>query len=409
MRIHGHLSRWIAGAAVIAFSLCVAADDDDDHDHDKVAPADQQAASPTLNREQQRAVGIVVAHPLAAKAPARTAAFGLVLDATLLIADLGEKDAADAALLASSAELARLRGLFAGGAGASMRALEAAQADQAKTRAEAQAAAARFDLHWSPVAALSAPAREKLLDAASSGHSLLVRADLPGRHSLGLLPTRALLDVDGIQVPGHVLGALRQDTETQSVGLLVEVQNAPLGLGPGARVPLALLAEERAGLVLPRDAVFYDDNGAYVYKRLGNQAGDETGKKAGDQGGEAAGEGAGDETGATAVEKAVDGVGQKVGDRADAKAGEKAVDGVGEKIGDGADAKAGVRAGEKAGVRAGDDQTRYAPVKVTLLLPYGDGWLAEGVDDDDDIVVRGAGVLWSLQGVGAHAVDDDDD
>jgi hypothetical protein len=31
------------------------------------------------------------------------------------------------------------------------------------------------------------------------------------------------------------------------------------------------------------------------------------------------------------------------------------------------------------------------------------------VDDDDDIVVRGAGVLWSLQGVGARAADDDDD
>jgi hypothetical protein len=31
----------------------------------------------------------------------------------------------------------------------------------------------------------------------------------------------------------------------------------------------------------------------------------------------------------------------------------------------------------------------------------------EGIDDDDDIVVRGAGVLWSLQGVGAQPKDDD--
>jgi len=222
-----------------------------------------------------------------------------------------------------------LRGLFAGGAGASLRALEAAQADQAKMRAEAESASARVDLHWGPVAALSPSAREKLLDASASGHSLLVRADLPGLHSLGLLPAKALLDVDGIQVPGRVLGALRQSTDAQSVGLLVEVQNAPLGLGPGARIPIALLTEDRTGLLLPRDALLYDENGAYVFKRLSK--------------------------------------------------------------------------------KAGDNKMRYAPVKVSLLLPYGDGWLVDGVDDDDDIVVHGAGVLWSLQGVGAHAVADDDD
>ncbi len=316
----------IAICAVFAFSSSAIGDDEDD---DKAAASDQQTAAPGLNEEQQRAVGIAVAHPLVAKAPARTEAFGLVLDATLLISDLGEKSAADAALRSSSDELARLRGLFAGGASASMRALEAAQADQAKARAEAESASARFDLHWGPVAALSPSAREKLVGASASGHSLLVRADLPGLHSLGLLPAKALLDVDGIQVPGRVLGALRQSTDALSVGLLVEVQNAPLGLGPGARIPIALLTEDRAGLLLPRDALLYDENGAYVFKRLRK--------------------------------------------------------------------------------KAGDNKTRYAPVKVSLLLPYGDGWLLDGVDDDDDIVVHGAGVLWSLQGVGAHAVDDDED
>jgi hypothetical protein len=44
-----------------------------------------------------------------------------------------------------------------------------------------------------------------------------------------------------------------------------------------------------------------------------------------------------------------------------------------------------------------------------LLLPYGDGWLVEGVDDDDTVVVHGAGVLWSLQGVGVQPSPDDDD
>jgi hypothetical protein len=314
----------LAYCALLCVSPFAIGDDDD-----KPADASQQSAEPSLNGEQQRAVGIVVAHPLAAKAPERIEAFGLVLDATALISDMGETTVAAAAEHSASAELARLRALYEGGAGASLKMLEAAQADQAKTQAQAQIAAARFALHWGPLAALPADARRKLIEASTSGRSLLLRADLPGRHTLGANLSKAVLDVDGIQISGRVLGVLRETTELQSVGLLVEVPNAPGGLGPGARVPVALLTAEQSGLLLPRDALLYDENGAYAYKRLG---------------------------------------GGKPGDKA-----------------------------------------RYAPVKVKLLMPYGDGWLVDGIDDDDDIVVHGAGVLWSLEGVGAHAIDDDED
>jgi multidrug efflux pump subunit AcrA (membrane-fusion protein) len=109
----------------------------------------------------------------------------------------------------------------------------------------------------------------------------------------------------------------------------VEVQNPPAGLAAGARVPVSLLSTERTGLLVPRDALLYDENGAYVYKQVSSKI-----------------------------------------------------------------------PGEK---------TRYVPVKVTLMVPFGDGWLVKGVDDDDEIVVHGAGVLWSLEGVGTHAVDDDDE
>jgi hypothetical protein len=241
---------------------------------------------------------------------------------------LGESTAAAAAEHAASAELLRVRALFNAGAGASLKMLEAAQAEQAKAQAEAELSTARLALHWGPLIAMPSAPRQKVLDAAMSGHELLVRADLPGRHSLGALPGKALLDVDGIQVPGLILGTLRQSGESQSVGLLLEIRNAPAGLGAGARVPVTLLTAQRSGLLLPREAILYDDRGAYVYKQLNG--------------------------------------------------------------------------------KAGDDKARYAAVKVTLLVPYGDGWLVDGVDDDDDIVVRGAGVLWSLQGVGVTALDDDD-
>jgi hypothetical protein len=312
----------LACSAIVSMSPAAMGDDND-------ADSNPVSAQPSLTREQQHAVGIVVAHPLAARAPQRIEAFGLVLDATTLISDLGESTASAAAESSASAELKRLRALYDGGAGASLKMLEAAQAEHAKAQAAAELAAARFALRWAPLAALPAGARQKVIEASTSGHGLLLRADLPGRHTLGAGASNAVLDVDGIEVPGHVLGILRQTTELQSVALLIEVPNAPAGLGPGARVPVALLTAERAGMLLPRDALLYDESGAYVYKQL---------------------------TKKTDAEKA-----------------------------------------------------RYAQVKVKLLLPYAEGWLVDGVDDDDDIVIRGAGVLWSLQGVGTRQADEDDD
>ncbi len=301
----------VAGAAI-------AGDDDD-----KAVNANSPAAHPGLNAEQQRAVGVIVAHPQPAKGPERIEALGLVLDAASLISDLGESTAASAAEHSASAELSRLRALHAGGAGASLKMIDAAQADQARAQAQAQAAEARFASRWGPMATLPAAARQKLIEASARGSTVLLRAELPGRHTVGALPGRAVVDVDGIEVPGRVLGLLRESSEQQGVGLLIEVPNAPAGLGPGARLPVALLTADRQGLLLPRDALLYDERGAYVYKQLTKKS----------------------------------------------------------------DA----------------DKALYAPVRVNLLLPLGNGWLVEGVDDDDNIVVHGAGVLWSLQGGGRSA------
>jgi hypothetical protein len=311
-------------AAGLVFSFSALGDDDDDK------PASQNGDSPqaSLSPQQQAAVGITVARPVAANAPERIAALGLVLDGTALLSDLGESTAAAAAAHSAAAEVSRLHGLFEGGAGASQKMLEAAQAEQAKTQADAELTAARLSLHWGPLFASKSAPRQNIIEAVTSGRGLLLRADLPGRHSLGAMPSKALIDVDGIEVPGVILGTLRQSTESQSVGLLIEIKNPPPGLSPGARLPVSLVAAQKSGMLLPRDAILYDENGAYVYKRS---------------------------------------------------------------------------------AKAADGRLNFLPVKVTLLLPYGEGWLVSGVDDDDDIVVRGAGVLWSLQGVGSHAVDDDDD
>lgn len=311
------------GVLASAGSNAAGTDDDD--------TADAQAGGlPALTAAQQRAAGIVVAHPVDANIAQRDEAIGLVLDASVLVAESGEADAAAAAAKAAAAELERARGLYGAGAGASLKSVQAAEAEQARARAQADATGARFAAHWKPVATLAAAARQRLIADVSAGSALLVRADLPGRHAIGQVPDRALLDVDGIGVPGKVLGVLAAGGEdTQGVGVLVEVEHAPAGLAAGARLPVALLGANHTGVLVPRDAVLYADDGARVYKQLA--------------------------------------------------------------------------------AKPGDAQTRYAPVRITLLQAHGDGWLVDGIDDDDNIVVHGAGVLWSLQGIVGHAAGDIDD
>ncbi|MGD0490229.1 MAG: hypothetical protein ABSC32_01675 [Steroidobacteraceae bacterium] len=323
------MKHWIRDSLQLAMYTTLAASFVALGDEDDAPRTASQSTAPALNAEQQRAVELRIAHPVPAMAPERTDALGTVLDRTVLLADEGEAAVAAAQEHAASSELVRLHELYKGGAGASLKMLETAEAEDAKARADSRLAAARFAQHWGPLAAQAAEVRRKLLDAVASGHAALVRADLPGRHTVGSLPTQAMLDVDGIQVPGRVLGVLEQPSDLQSAGLLIEVQNPPAGLAPGARIPLALLSAQRAGLLLPNGALLYGADGAYVYKQVAP--------------------------------------------------------------------------------KTPNEKLRYLAVKVTPLVPYGDGWLVKGVVDDDDIVVHGAGVLWSLEGMGAHPADDDDD
>jgi len=185
-----------------------------------------------------------------------------------LVSDTGDMTAAGVVARSMKAEVARLEDLYASGAGASLKTLEAARAEEAKAAAQSRFTVARFTQHWGPLANMSLANRHKFIEAAARGRSLLLRADLPGRHSLGSLPDTAELDVDGVRVPGRILGLLGQNDETQSVGLLIGVENAPAGLGAGALVPVALIMAKRSGLLLPRDAVLYDERGAYVFKQL---------------------------------------------------------------------------------------------------------------------------------------------
>jgi hypothetical protein len=297
-----------------------------DDDEEGAAPAPGMA-EPALDDEQLRSVGIVVAAAGAARAPERLTAYGEILSSADLLSDWAEMRAAHAAATAAAAESVRLREVHAAGAGGSLKLLEAAQTERAKQEAQSEALNARFAQRWGPILTLPEVRRAPLLASLRRGRSLLLRAEVPGRHQLGTIPPRALIDVDGVQLPGTVLGPLLQRADTQGVGLLVELTAAPATLAAGARLAVSLLSPPRTGWRVPAEALLYDDRGAFVYKRLER--------------------------------------------------------------------------------KSGEARTRFKPVVVQLLAPLADGWLIDGVDGDDQLVVRGAGVLWSLQGVAGSSGDDD--
>lgn len=62
----------------------------------------------------------------------------------------------------------------------------------------------------------------------------------------------------------------------------------------------------------------------------------------------------------------------------------------------------------QASSKTADGKFQYAPASVKLLAPDGDGWLVAGLASADMIVVHGAGVLWSLQGLGTFSAAEEE-
>jgi hypothetical protein len=317
------LSSW---ACLLLLPSFVCADTDDADD----APAARAAGAPlALSQAQQEAVGLTLAHPLNAVGPREIDAFGLVLDPVELVTDLGRLASTRSAARNAAADARRVEGLYHHDANASLKALQIAQAAEVESQAQAQAAAATFSLAWGPMAAWPDAKRAALVAEFAAGRALLVRADVPGQHVLGARPSQALLSVDGMAVAAAVLGPLPRTTpDLQSAGWLLQVDHAPAGLGPGARLRVTLSGAAVTGVLIPTAALLYGEEGPYIYRQ--------------------------------------------------------------------------------ANAKRKDGKMQYAPVAVKLLAPEGDGWLVSGLDKDDSIVVHGAGVLWSLQGLGSFSAAEEE-
>jgi hypothetical protein len=319
-------SRWLRLLACMALLPAFALADTDDDD---APPARAPGAALELTSPQQEAVGVALSHPVQGAGPRQTDAHALVLDPVELVTDVGRLVSSRSAARNAAADARRVEGLYKNGANASLKALQAAQASEVESQAQAEAAAATFSLQWGPVAQLPDRERDALIASLTSGRALLVRADVPGRHALGAMPSKALLNVDGIGVEARLLGAVpRTASDLQSAGWLLEVDHPPPGLGPGARLRVMLTGADVAGLLIPTAALLYSDEGAYVYRQKG--------------------------------------------------------------------------------AKSSEGKIEFAPASVKLLTPVGDAWLVSGLAAADNIVVHGAGVLWSLQGLGTFSAAEEE-
>jgi len=310
-----------------ACGLAGAANDDDAAT--PASPAGTDRGGATLSAQQAQAVGLIVSHPVKLRAAQVIDAFGQVLDPGALVTDLGRLETARSNAHAAGAEALRLAVLYDANAEVSLKALQAAQAARAEAEALAQSSQVQFSLQWGPVARLAAGPRQRLVDASVANRIRLLRADVPGHYILGTVPQTATLEVDGVLAPARVLGLLqRSQSELPGVSVLLEAEQLPPEVGPGARVPVQLRGANLSGVLIPASALLYGAEGAYVYRQFAGPS--------------------------------------------------------------------------------GRDPGHYMPVTIKLLQSVGQGWLVAGLEPDDLIVTNGAGVLWSLQGIGSFSAEEAD-
>jgi hypothetical protein len=283
----------------------------------------------SLTLSQLQAVGIRIEHPLPLTSAPAIVAYGTVLDPAALASDVGRLESTRAAAAAAAADAARLGRLYREDAQASLKAWQASRAQSVEAAAQERAAAMSFSLQWGPLASWSAARRYSLLEELSKGRQMLLRADVPGGRAGGAIERRALVEVDGVNVAALVLGPLpRTDAQSQTGGWLLQLEHGPEGFGPGARALVQLqTAAATTGLLVPAAALFYSEEGTYVYRQVG---------------------------------------------------------------------------------ASGADAFRYAAVTVKPLARVGNAWLVDGLARTDQVVVQGAGVLWSLQGISSFSAAEEE-
>lgn len=208
--------------------------------------------------------GIVLAAAEESTLPPEVRGFGRVLDTSLLATLTAEVATSQASLVASEKELARAKGLFAGGGNASAQAVELAAAAAARDQAAVASAEARFAASWGRGVVKNAA---KIMGALADG-AVLVRIDsLPGDAPAADVATvRLSLPAGSETFAGEVIGSAPvADVQMTGASHLALLRDHPLPTGTALRASMAGRGDAVKALVIPRGAVVYHQGSAWVF------------------------------------------------------------------------------------------------------------------------------------------------
>jgi hypothetical protein len=222
----------------------------------------------TIEKNTQQAIGLQVTALQPARLNAQAKAYGRVLDPSGLAALAGDLVTAQAAARASEAELKRSKTLAAQN-NASERAVQTAEATAAHDQAQLQSVRLRLLSSWGNAIAQRNDLPE-FVQALGSMTSALVQLEVPASEPLSGAPVAArlfTLNDETNAIEAQLLGpAPSVDPQMQGRGYLLMVNPNP-GLVPGAALTgyLSLPGEPRAGVLVPRNAVFRFDSATWIY------------------------------------------------------------------------------------------------------------------------------------------------
>src|SRR5512133_2949124 len=196
-------------------------------------------------------------------------AVGRVVDPTPLAALAGELATAEAASVASAAELARLQTLVAE-SNASERALEAAKATAGRDKALLDAVHLRLVAGWGKIVA-GRDDLDRFVRSLASMDTALVELNVSAANRIEDTPSGARLSILGETAPpveARFLSlAPNVDPQFQGRGFWFLVDQNRGRLAPGAAISgrIDLPGEPQAGLELPRDAVVRHVGADWIY------------------------------------------------------------------------------------------------------------------------------------------------
>jgi hypothetical protein len=240
------------------------------HDGAPAAKAEAEAPAPATEKAENPAAGndIAVASPKSIVLTPEVSGYGRVLDPAPLVALVADAAAAQAAVDASSSELARVTALHEHGDNASLQVVEAAQAAARRDGAQLMTAQSRLVAGWGREAA-SHSDFATLARNLTAGDAALVRIDLPPEAALTSLPATAQVSPILGSPAWHevdLLGAAPvSDAQVQGTSYLALWRGRPLAIGTALQAVVAAPGQPQTALLVSRDALVRYAGGTFVY------------------------------------------------------------------------------------------------------------------------------------------------